>query len=232
MKYSGGFYIVEEIEPLDWMDRTVLPNKLFKPTQCFCRLFPDETCLSWTSVDDADRVDVQQWLGVNEDDFKRLIEEVDKQFNDEVIGWIGNIINESVAIDYVNKYLSTRRNIRLIELSTDEVSAKEFLEEFEPNEGNGYVGVHLALKKGQHPSSKGISLGFDLLGYDTCGFHSFVCNSLEKEFAKQSLLLNEFALFSSKSDAEKALEFINNNENVAEPALWQIWEVSEIPVSG
>jgi hypothetical protein len=76
-----------------------------------------------------------------------------------------------------------------------------------------------------------VSLGFEPLGYDYGGFHSFICNSLEKDYSKDlHLPINEHGRFSELAACERAVEYTRLDSTGAEPALWQPWLVVEYPL--
>lgn len=70
-------------------------------------------------------------------------------------------------------------------------------------------------------------LGFDVItiNFGEIG-HSFLCNGLEKEAQTRfNIALNQFALLSSESDAQKLTEYCNSEDAKAEPEPWYFCKV-------
>ena len=64
-------------------------------------------------------------------------------------------------------------------------------------------------------------LGYEVLCWDIGGFHSFICNGLEKDYEeKLQLIFNENGFFNELDSAVKAVEYTRRDEVGAEPGYW------------
>jgi hypothetical protein len=93
---------------------------------------------------------------------------------------------------------------------------------------NGATAVYQALLKRQ-PLPAGERLGFEVLGYDRYGggFHSYRCNSLEKEFANLGARFNPTGLIDDEPAALRCAEFANSPEVSTCADGWHPWLIVE-----
>ena len=229
--YIGGYYLVEGTEIKAYMDAALLPNKIWSISDCICDLHPDLAALSWSSCSKQNRREYQKKLNLTKKEFSDLQKEVDDLFSTNKIGWLEMFIDRDAAIHFAQKYLSDISDLKLFMIATTAEDKDYFLEEEKPKGNQGEVGVYRCLKQELTVKGQDRLRGFEVLGYELGGFHSFVCNSLEKDFSeKLKIKLNANGLIDSYADAERAADYASEPDVGAEPALWMPWAIYEIPL--
>ena len=123
--------------------------------------------------------------------------------------------------------------VRLLEVSTDESSRDELIKTF-TNRQDSEIRMLLEVERLDDDHSR--SLGFDVLGYDSSGFCSFLCQhcaSLNRKLADQGYCLNDNAMFDTQEEAGAALRFMKDlGIGLDDDPLWQVWEVHEYGLHG
>lgn len=213
-----------------YAEAKVLPASLWTPTSCICELYPEYWAFSWCKPP-QDQIDAAlQQLGLSPSDFQPLQEWVEQQFEQGAVGFPGVLLRLDVAHEFAASFLRAGPEIKLLGIGLGEAYVQEFLSEARPGPGEGSSGIYQAVESGAPLAAGGASLGFEPLGYDYGGFHSFICNSLEKDYSKDlHLPINEHGRFTELADCERAVEYTRLDTTGAEPALWQPWLIVEYP---
>ncbi|MEZ5015461.1 MAG: hypothetical protein R2800_00260 [Flavipsychrobacter sp.] len=225
--YIGGYYLVEGTSLHDYMNSSVLPNKIWSVSNCICNIHPNLSALSWSSCSDEDRLAYKQKLSLTKEEFQLLQEETDNLFNDKKVGWVEMFTDREASISFAKKHLTNIENIKLLMIATSAEYRNRFLQQAKTEEAN--TGVHHCLQKGNMVENNDNFKGFDILGFELGSFHSFICNSLETEFTtKLYITLNENGLINSYTDAQKANDYMLDPYYTKEHILWMPWAVYEL----
>jgi hypothetical protein len=228
--FSGGYFFVGAAARPAYAGSKVLPELLWTPTSCICELYPEYWAFSWCNPPQEEIDSAISHLGLNPSDFQPLQEWVEQQFEVGGVGFPGVLLRHEVALEFAAKFLRAGPEIKLIGIGLPEAYVEEFLSEAEPGPGEGPPGVYQAVESRGSLAEGGVPLGFEPLGYDYGGFHSFICNSLEADYSEElNLTINENARFSEFAACELAVQYTRLDSTGAEPALWQPWLVVEYP---
>lgn len=213
-----------------YAEAKVLPESLWTPTSCICELYPDYWALSWCNPS-QDAIDAAiRELAINPAEFTTLQEWVEQRLEHGGVGFPGIPLRLEVAQQFAANFLRAGPEIKLLGIGLPEAYVEEFLSEAGPGPGEGAPGIYQAVESRALLAKGGVSLGFEPLGYDHGGFHSFICNSLEQDYAKELRLpINEHGRFSDLAACERAVQYTRLDSTGAEPALWQPWLVVEYP---
>jgi hypothetical protein len=227
---SGGYLFVGAAPRPPYAGSRVLPASLWTPTSCICELYPEYWAFSWCKPP-QDQIDsALRQLGLNHADLGRLQEWVGQQFERGGVGFPGIFLRHEIALGFAAEFLRAGPEIKLLGIGLPEAYLDEFLSEAQPGPGEAAPGIYQAVRSRTPIAEGGMSLGFEPLGYEHGGFHSFICNSLEKDYAeKLSLTINEYGRFGDLAACERAVEYTRLDSTGAEPALWQPWLVVEYP---
>jgi len=231
--FIGGYYLVEGTPIKKWMNHDLLPKQIFTPSSCICDLHPAELCLSWVNSDKTSKSVYRDKLKLTKSQFEHLQHEVDFGFESEKFGWPQVFIEVEEAQLFRKRWLSHLNNIKLIAIATTNQHREKFLSEEGLQEQNaGTSGNWLALNRKMIIEVEPGLLGFEVLGFELGGFHSFICNSLENDFSKVlKIQFNANGLIGDFKKAEQAATYAKNPKVGAEPALWQPWAIIEIPIN-
>ena len=232
--YLGGYYLIEGTSVKNWMNREILPSQIYSPSSCICELHPDDICLSWVKGSKEAKRLYREKLGLTKEQFTELQEQIDESFNSGRYGWLQVFIDFDEAKTYYQKWLKNVPNIKLVAIATTQEHRDIFLAEENPDgENTGAYGNWSALNRGIVIDINQGLLGYEVLGFETGGFHSFICNSLENDFSsKLGIELNSNGLVENYSEASKAADYAQNPDVGAEPALWQPWAIVEFTKDG
>lgn len=227
---AGGYLFVGAAARPAYAESKVLPPSLWTPTSCICELYPEYWAFSWCKPPQDDIDAAIQRLGLAPADLQPLREWVEQQFEQGGVGFPGIFLRLEVARQFAASFLRAGPDIKLLGIALPQAYVPEFLAEARPGPGEGPPGIYQAVESGAPLAEGGTPLGFEPLGYDYGGFHSFICNSLENDYAeKLQLPINEHGRFTELAACERAVEYTRLDTTGAEPALWQPWLIVEYP---
>jgi hypothetical protein len=211
------------------MDENLLPPVFWSVSSCICEIFPDSWVFTWVTDQTARRHEaIREILQLSEADFFQMQTRFDWLLDNDEFGWPNVFLDADLARDFYASHLDHLPNIKLLSIALPEVYWTEFIEESAPSENVGESGVRRMLRKRQAPGASASVRGFEILGFEMAGFHSFVCNSLETDYhARLDITLRPNGLIGDYEDAVRAADYTALDEVMAEPALWRPWLVSE-----
>ena len=138
-------------------------------------------------------------------------------FNAEELGHDSCFTKLSDALLISKKYLYNLPCIKIISLALEDAYKDIFIEDATPK-------WNISLLKEQ--KTDGDFIGYDILGWDTGGFHSYLCNGLNKDIeSKYSLEINDLGLIQNQYSQVK--EFAEYIEGQGEPVIWLPFAVYE-----
>jgi hypothetical protein len=224
--FVGGYFLVQAIQPEDWMNKKLLPAKFWTVSGCICEIYPDLWVFSWSSISNGDYPKI---LNLDNRRFKSLQAWADDLMTKEELGWPNVFLNIATARQLYARYLSHLSDIKLLSIGLSEPHLTEYIEENRPDPGMGGGGIYKKLQQREFVSDNAIARGFEILGEECEGrFHSFVCNTLETNYHDRlDISLNQHGLIDSYVEAVKAARYTNLDEVGALPVLWQPWLISE-----
>ena len=231
--YIGGYFLVKPAHISEWQNTELLPEIIYTPCECICDVYPGTEGLSWTSDSKESKKNWEKSLMLSDEDAKNVRKLCDELFEQEKLGW------SSVFLDLksLEKFMSlldqsVRKDWKILCIATTQKYREEYIEDFKQADSSnaGEDGICIMLrKKVVCPDITNGFRGFEVLGFEYGGFHTFMCNSLEKEYvSKLNISFNKNGLIEKFDEAEKAAELTNSPEVGAEPALWQPWAIIEI----
>jgi hypothetical protein len=227
---SGGYFFVRAGASPENTEPGLLPERLWTPTRCFCDLYPEYWAISWCAPSQEETDLAIDQLGLAPSDLQPLQQWVERQLEQGGVGFPGTLLRHDVALEFGARFVRDPRDIKLLGIGLPEDCTDEFLAEAAPRPGEGPAGIYQAMEAGADLHAGGERLGFEPLGYDHGGFHSFICNSLERDCALAlGLTINPNGKFTERADCDRAVEFIRLDSTGAEPALWQPWLIVEYP---
>ena len=225
----GGYYLVQGTQRKGWMDENLLPSVFWSISRCICEIFPDSWVFTWVTDQTARRREaIREILQLSEIEFFQMQTRFDRLLDNDEFGWPNVFLDADLARDFYASHLDHLPNIKLLSIALPEVYWTEFIEESAPSENVGESGVRRMLRKRQALRASASVRGFEILGFDLAGFHSFVCNSLETDYhTRLNITLGPNGLIEDYEDAVRAADYTALDEVMAEPALWRPWLVSE-----
>ena len=200
-----GYYILSiEKSPFFLTEYT---DKIISVSPCIGEQHP---CLKY-SVFIRSEIEESEYIekvGLSADKYKKLKNECLKLFEKSQIDIDGRFLNKSDMLYFYNEYFK-KENYLSVSLSINPIYLEKLEEEF-IDVGSTATPVITKL-----PDNNDL-LGYDIIGWDITGFHSFLCNGLQEEI--NNICFNLLGLISNKySDVELFSEQIQDK---GEPIPW------------
>lgn len=225
--YLGGYYLVKGSEIQESMNKEILPSMIFSISSCICKIYPAICALSQVKSSEEDIDHVKEELNLDNSGFFELQRYVDLLFNSNRFGWPNVFFDINTAREFYTKYLKHMGHIKLLAIGLSKEYADKFLEKEKPLHGYGKPGVYEILSSRKYMETSK-ELGFEILGYDSGSFHSFICNRLETDYRDRlNIRFNSNGLIELYEEASRASEYTMRNDVEAEPVLWMPWVIYE-----
>lgn len=198
-----GYYICEIKAIPEWLQG--ISRQMLSVSGCLGEQHPRWECFlgGWIK---GELREYQERLQLNKEQYREFSETANCLFNARRLDVDSRFLKLSDAQDFYKKFCQALP-CRVISISTTreyfEILAKEL-------KGSNSYG----LMNGENDSSP--CLGSDILGWDISGFHSFLCNSLQKDlpdarFNDMGLLDHEF---------HEVINFAHQIQGKGEPVEW------------
>jgi len=222
--YLGGYYIVKSTLRADYMNSNVLHHSVLSASRCICNFYPDidviwseskkkkETYRKTLRLDNYTYDEMEHWIN---DEFEKNFDFPDV-FN-----------NYESAVKFCHKFLNNQNSIRIIGVALPNKYRDVFLAE----QDDFRYGICKNLNQSLCINLNGTVLGYEILGFEAGGFHSYICNHLENYYYdKYKIKLNNHGLISTLEEAQILADYTNNEIKDTEPVLWLPWIILEYPL--
>lgn len=181
-----GYYICEKISVPDFLG--IKSDEMITISGCFSGIHPDLSYCYFNNIRKQERMEYQEKWKLHSDKVTMLQNDIHNMF-EKSLAIDGRFLNLEDAKKICMNYFDANKCV-IVSVSTTEEYYKVLTEELSENSSginNFFSGVE----------DKNSMLGYDILGWDFSGFHTFLCNSLHKElemprFNKYCLLDNDF----------------------------------------
>lgn len=215
--YLGGYFL---IKPRTIDSEYLKRNKIYTCSTCINDSLVDNWSYSWTTDNNSQINSVLKDYDLELNKISEIRTWVDKEYEDEHIGWQGLFLDLETAKRYKQTFFSHLDDILIMAIYFDESEATELLKEFETNK----IGLYQNLKK-RIPEDQFVNeklIGFDLVGIEHSGdFHTFHCHDISNELTNRfNLELNNYGLLNDIENWEPVFNYINDEETGLEPVPW------------
>ena len=209
------------------MNVELLPDRILTASHCLVDLAPDTWAISWTGDTMESRREAAARFGLTEQGLRELMDWSTAAIDSGSLGWPSVFLDVDNAIEFRARFLPASVDAVVFGIALPADLRDEFLEETRPGPQEGTPGVVMALQANATQDERGRLLGFDVLGWDYGGFHSYICNGLETEFQRAlGLRPNAHGFFATEQEARRCAEHAGLETTAAEPALWLPWRVA------
>ncbi|MFY9858880.1 MAG: hypothetical protein WAK79_12475 [Exiguobacterium chiriqhucha] len=224
---SGGYLLIERTKRAAYMDAQLIPESVQSASACICEQHPTLDVLWGTSKERKKAY--RERLRLSEEAFFKLTEWVEIHQESGDLGYPQTFQTVELAKRFRNRFFS-HIELDIIELGLPESYVADFLAEGDEGESLERYGVERLLRHGCG-APVGRLLGYEVLGYENGMFHSYLCNGLEQDFAKQfSFQLNRHGFISTFEEAERYCTYSNQEDVETESVLWLPWAIFEVDV--
>ncbi|WHY75256.1 hypothetical protein QNH20_13965 [Neobacillus sp. WH10] len=230
MKYiSGGYYIVSRIMRPEYMDKDLIPEKIYSASECLCNIHPDINTLWGTSR--SRKQEYVQLLDISESTYSEMEKWVEEMFEANKFYYPQVFTTVELAKGFFSKFLNHIADAKIIGIGLPENFIEAFLQYEKPQNKlmEEQYGIEKLLLNQTLVDEKDFRmLGYEVLGYEYGTFHSYLCNGLEKDYEKHfGFTLNENCFISSLDEAIRFCDYSNDEELGTEPVLWLPWGIFE-----
>ncbi|WP_394679574.1 hypothetical protein [uncultured Exiguobacterium sp.] len=226
---SAGYYLILPTPRKEYMDKAVVHESVLSVSECICTHYPDISILWGDSELKKDRYMDQ--LGLSLTTFQLLEQWIEEHRKTGDMLFPQVFSNLNAAQTFVDRFLNHLPDIRIISLGLPEQYKVDFLEDiaaFSSKNSEPY-GVEKMVSQHLSPDTDGAKkIGYEVLGFDSGLFHSYLCNGLERDFDHQfNNSLNSRGLIHTFEEADRYSDYCNELGEATEAVLWLPWAIFE-----
>lgn len=222
--YIGGYYIIKPLPRPNRMNDNVLHELILSASRCICKFYPDYSVI-WNESK-TQKEEYMKAIGIDGctyDSMECWLKEEECANNFDFPDVFNNY--ES-AIEFCRKFLYNQSDLRVIGVALPAIYRDSFIKE----QNDLRNGICNNLMKYLSIDSHSTILGYEILGFEQGGFHSYICNGLQNEYYKKyKLTLNENGFISSLEEAQTLADYTNEQIEAKEPVLWLPWAILDTP---
>lgn len=198
-----GYYICELCDTPEWLQG--ISRQILSVSGCIGEQHPRWECF----VGGWDKKAIQEYqekLKLNKEQYIKFSETAKRLFDAESLDVDSRFLRLSDARDFYERFCRAV-SCRVVSVST----TREYYEILADERKSGNSHDRMNGEDDQNPC-----LGNDILGWDISGFHSFLCNSLQKELP--DIKFNPMGLLDH--DFTEMAGFANQIKGKGEPVEW------------
>lgn len=204
-----GYYLCEVVDTPEYL-RKIEPDvgpELLSVSGCLGEIHPKWECVlgGWMKGEEQA---YRQKLRLTDDRYLELVEASNALFDKGRLDVDGRFLYLEDARQFWTQFFSEVR-CQLVSVSTSEVHLDILKEELRGSQSHGAV-------SGDYDRFS--LVGYDILGWDMAGFHSFLCNSLHRGLPADAF--NEMGLLQQTFCFEEIAAFAQNMKGRGEPVEW------------
>lgn len=207
-----GYYIIEVADVPKYLSG--IGKKMLSVSVCLGEIHPTLACIWVDGWRKGEWEAYQKRLRLSDKQYVEYTELVRGLFDSRKMDADGRFLHLSDALHFYKKFCQ-EIPCRLVSISTAPkyfaILSEELKDGFGYSMINGEADHHAAI-------------GCDILGWDTGGFHSFLCNSLQRELPEASF--NELGLL--QNDLREVEGFSDQIQGKGEPVVWIPCRVGEV----
>lgn len=226
---SAGYYLILPTSRKEYMDKAVVPESVLSVSECICTHYPDISIL-WGNVEvKKDRY--MEQLGLSLNTFQLLEQWIEEHRKTGDMLFSQVFSNLDAAQTFVDRFLNHLPDIRIISIGLPEQYRVDFLDDVTAfsNKNPEPYGVEKILQRQLAVNMEGAQIiGYEVLGFDSGSFHSYLCNGLERDFSHHfNFSLNSHGLIHTFEEADRYSDYCNELGEVTEAVLWLPWAIFE-----
>ena len=199
-----GYYISEVIDMPGYLKG--LGEKMMSVSSCLGEMHPGMECCFVNGWRKGEQQAYQKRLKLSDEQYADYAETVRRLFAAKRLDIDCRFVHLSDAENFFQKFCK-EIPCRLVSVSTTPAYFEILLEEMGNSHSNGLLGGE---------PDHNVRIGCDILGWDIGGFHSFLCNSLQKELPEA--VFNDIGLLCN--DFQEVMGFADRIEGKGEPVRW------------
>ncbi|MFD4706874.1 hypothetical protein ACFWM3_18675 [Gottfriedia sp. NPDC058432] len=226
---SGGYYIIAPTIRQEYMDKEIIPDRIVSVSECICNMHPDIDIFWGGSKEN--KLKYIKDLNISVDKYKEMEKWIQDKFDLREFQYPQIFPSLNLAKEFFSTFLNDVKDLRIIGIGLPNNYLESFFDEEDTinkstDERTGIENV--LIRKEFIVDETNLIKGYEVLGYETNTFHSYLCNGLEKEFKnKFDFSLNENGFIKSLAEAERCCDIANDENLGTEPFFWLPWAIFE-----
>lgn len=219
--YLGGYFIIKSISRTEWMNHDVLPESILSASSCICDFYPDSSVVFNKSRKKKKKY--MKEIGIDFLEYKQMEDWLNKE-SENHFDYPNVFSSPNSANEFRQKFLYNQSGLRIIGVALPKTYKDSFLEE----QDLGY-GICKNINKAMAIDSHSTILGYEILGYEHGGFHSYLCNGLENQYKnKFNYTLNKNGFIETLKEAQVLANYTNDEVKDTEPVRWVPWAILDV----
>ncbi|WP_339147903.1 MULTISPECIES: hypothetical protein [unclassified Sutcliffiella] len=224
----GAYYIITPVVRPDYKDKHLIPETILSASDCICDFHPEINAL-WGRSKEAKQKYIQR-INISQSTYEEIENWVGDNFEGGIFAYPQVFTTKELAKEFLYKFLCHLSDAKIIGIGLPEKYVDEFIKYEEPlNIAENQYGIEkLLLTRLPIEEKESKFIGYEILGYENGGFHSYLCNGLEKDFNEHfKFTLNQNGFIPSLEEAARYCGYSNEEDVGTEPVLWLPWAIYE-----
>lgn len=227
MYLSGGYYLISPSARADYMDSSLLPETILTVSACMCQQHPTIDFLWGKSRKKKQNYALE--LNTSSEVLDEMENWVEENFRNQRFLFPQVFTTVQLAKEFQAKFLDHLDGLKVVGMGLPEQFVNDYLDEEEthlkPKEDQYGVEQCLMSRTEIDPQFNEM-LGYEVLGFESGIFHTYLCNHLEKDFDDAfSFSLNNHGFIQNLEKAITYCDYSNNEEIETEEVLWLPWAI-------
>lgn len=200
-----GYYICEKIIAPEILG--IKSDEMITVSGCFSEIHPDLTYCYFDNNRKKEQIEYRKKWDINESKAIMLQNDIHNMFQNR-LAIDGRFLNLEDAKKICANYFDINKCV-IVSVSATEEDYKQMTNELSEHSNainDFFTGI----------LDENELFGYDILGWDISGFHTFLCNSLHKEL--ELARFNKYCLL--ENDFETVQDFANQIQGKGEPVEW------------
>ena len=236
----GGYFIAKPANnsgPVDFCEicKAQLPaGDIVTLSTCLTVTLPHNWSYEWVDTADEERKRRGEIWGLRDTDLTEFIEWTTETLHTGEIGYPNVLLTLEIARDLLHRFPISRDGWNLLGLGLRRDNAASFVAEYGPlKENERLPPIADAISKEMTFDASGEVIGYEVLGWEVDGFHSWFCSRSEKDGSQElGVRPGSNGLFESYDDAAKVANAAVRPHDAAPfgSIAWYPWAVVSYPI--
>lgn len=236
----GGYFIVKPANnsgPVEFCEicKAQLPaGDIVTLSTCLTVTLPHHWAYEWVDRSDEERKRRGQIWGLRDSHLNEFIEWTTERQRVRQIGYPNALLTLDTARELLRRFPISRNGWKLLGLGLRRDNAASYVAEYGPLKENELLpSIAEAVSKEIALDASGQVIGYEVLGWECDGFHSWYCSRSEKDVSQElGVRPSSNGLFESYDDAAKVANAAVRPHDAAPfgSIAWYPWVVVSYPI--
>ena len=184
----GGYFLVKAANnsgPVEFCEickAKLPPGEIITMSTCLTVTLPHHWAYEWVDVTDEERRRRAQIWGLGDSDLNEFIKWTTERQRAGEIGYPNALLTVDTARDLLRRFPINRNGWKLLGLGLRRDNAASFVAEYAPTRENELLpDIAQAISRELALDPGGQVIGYEVLGWEVDGFHSWFCSLSEKD---------------------------------------------------